>query len=182
VSSRNADCDGAGIGGDWKVGGCVAVATDSSQLVMFVVEGQRYALPLEIVDRVVRAVAVTALPEAPPIIVGVIGLQGRVVPVVDLRKRFRLERREIDIEDHFVIARSSTGAVALPVDEAEGLIKDLGGEKVPAAEIVPNLNYVREVFLLGPEMVFVLDIDTVLTDDEELVLADSLRDIEAVRA
>lgn len=47
---------------------------------------------------------------------------------------------------------------------------------------MPNLNYVAEVFLLGPEMVFVLDIDTVLTDDEELVLADSLREIEAVRA
>jgi len=160
----------------------LTAATDSSQLVMFIVERQRYALPLEMVERVVRAVAVTALPEAPPIIVGVINMQGRVVPVVDLRKRFRLERREIDIEDHFVIARSSTGAVALPVDEAEGLIRDLGGERVPAAEIVPNLNYVEEVFLLGPEMVFVLDIDTVLTDDEELVLADSLREIEAVRA
>ncbi len=148
---------------------------------MFIVDRQRYALPLSIVERVVRAVAVTALPEAPPIIIGVIGVQGRVVPVVDLRKRFRLDRRPIDIGDHFVIARSSTGAVALPVDEAEGLITDSSGEKVPAAEIVPNLNYVDEVFLLGPEMVFVLDIDTVLTDDEEFVLAESLREIEAVR-
>ncbi len=148
---------------------------------MFLVDGQRYALPLSIVERVVRAVAVTALPEAPPVIIGVIGIQGRVVPVVDLRKRFRLSPRPIDIEDHFVIARSSTGAVALPVDEAEGLITDSSGDKVPAAEIVPNLNYVDEVFLLGPEMVFVLDIDTVLTDDEEFVLTESLREIEAVR-
>jgi hypothetical protein len=44
--------------GDWKVGGCMAAATDSSQLVMFVVKRQRYALPLEIVERVVRAVSV----------------------------------------------------------------------------------------------------------------------------
>ena len=61
------------------------------------------------------------------------------------------------------------------------MIRDMV-RKFVDAEIVPNLNYVDEVFLLGPEMVFVLDIDTVLTDDEELVLADSLRDIEAVRA
>ncbi len=51
------------------MGGCLSTAvTDSSQLVVFVVDGQRYALPLEIVERVVRAVEVTPLPEAPPII------------------------------------------------------------------------------------------------------------------
>ena len=144
-------------------------------------EGQRYALPLETVERVVRAVEVTPLPEAPPIISGVINIQGRVVPVLDLRKRFHLEERAVDPEDHFVVARSATGAVALPVDEAEGLVRDLGGDQVAAAEIVPDLNYVEQVFLMGPEMVFVLAIDTVLTDDEELVLADSLRAADVVR-
>ena len=148
--------------------------TDSSQLVVFVLDGQRYALPLPAVERVVRAVEVTVLPEAPPIVTGVINIQGRVVPVVDLRKRFHLPERAVDPEDHFIVARSSTGVVALPVDEAEGLVRDLSGERVAAAEIVPDLNYVDQVFLIGPEMVFVLAIDTVLTDEEELVLADSL--------
>lgn len=141
---------------------------------MFVLDGQRYALPLPAVERVVRAVEVTVLPEAPPIVIGVINIQGRVVPVVDLRKRFHLPERAVDPEDHFIVARSSTGVVALPVDEAEGLVRDLGGERVAAAEIVPELNYVDQVFLMGPDMVFVLAIDTVLTDEEELVLADSL--------
>jgi len=139
-----------------------------------VLDGQRYALPLPAVERGVRAVEVTVLPEAPPIVTGVINIQGRVVPVVDLRKRFHLPERAVDPEDHFIVARSSTGVVALPVDEAEGLVRDLSGERVAAAEIVPDLNYVDQVFLIGPEMVFVLAIDTVLTDEEELVLADSL--------
>jgi len=148
---------------------------------VFALDGQRYALPLGTVERIVRAVEVTPLPEAPPIVLGVINVQGRVLPVVNLRKRFHLEARAIDPEDHFVVARSSTGSVALPVDEAEGLVKDLSGDKVAAAEIVPDLNYVEEVFLMGPDMVFVLAVDTVLTDDEELVLADSLRAVDAVR-
>jgi len=148
------------------------------QLVMFVVDGQRYALPLDVVERVTRSVEVTPLPEVPPIIQGAINLQGRVVPVLDLRKRFRLPAREIGTADHFVIARSSNGPVALPVDEALGLLRDMTGENLPAAEIVPNLPYVHDVFLFGPEMVFVLDIDTVLSDEEESALADSLRDLE----
>jgi len=153
-------------------------AIDTSQLVVFVVDGQRYALPLAAVDRVVRSVAVTLLPDAPAIILGVINVQGRVVPVIDLRRRFHLEERPMEVEDHLIVAESSTGTVALPVDEAQGLIRNLNGESVPAGDIVPNLNYVDQVFLYGPEMVFVLDIDTVLTDDEELALADSLRGLD----
>jgi purine-binding chemotaxis protein CheW len=156
-----------------------SVATDSSQLVIFVLDEQRYALRLDSVDRVVRAVEVTPLPEAPSIILGIINVQGRVVPVVNLRRRFHLEERPIDIEDHFVVAQSSTGQVALPVDEAQGLVKNMSGDCVPAEEIVQDLNYVDQVFLFGSEMVFVLDIDTVLTDDEELALADSLRSADA---
>jgi len=150
-------------------------ATDTSSLVVFVLDEQRYALPLMTVDRVVRSVAVTALPDAPAIILGVINVQGRVVPVIDLRKRFRLRDRPIDVDDHFIVAESATGPVALPVDEAEGLVRNLNGEAVSATDIVPNLNYVDQVFLYGAEMVFVLDIETVLTEDEELALAESLR-------
>jgi purine-binding chemotaxis protein CheW len=163
------------------VGGTLPTVATESQLVIFAVDEQRYALRLDAVDRVVRAVEITPLPEAPPIISGIINVQGRVVPVVDLRRRFHLDERPVDIEDHFIIARSSTGRVALPVDEAHGLVRDMGGELVPAEEIVPNLNYVDQVFLLGSEMVFVLDVDTVLSDDEELALADSLRSVDAAR-
>jgi len=153
-------------------------ATDTSRLVVFVLDGQRYALPLMTIDRVVRSVAVTPLPDAPPIIIGVINVQGRVVPVIDLRRRFRLPERPVDIDDHFIVAESATGPVALPVDEAEGLIRNLSGDAVPAVEIVPNLNYVDQVFLYGSEMVFVLDIETVLTEDEEIALVESLRGVD----
>jgi purine-binding chemotaxis protein CheW len=156
----------------------VSTTATDTRLVVFVLDEQRYALPLETVDRVVRAVAVTSLPDAPDIILGVINLQGRVVPVIDLRRRFRLPERPLDVDDHLIVAESATGPVALPVDEAEGLVRDLNGEAVPAADIVPNLNYVDQVFLYGSEMVFVLDIETVLTEDEELALAESLRGVD----
>jgi purine-binding chemotaxis protein CheW len=147
---------------------------DSSRLVLFVLDGQKYALPLHVVDRVLRAVEVTPLPEAPPVIAGVFSLHGRPVPVIDLRRRFKLPDRGIDVDDHFIVARSSTMLVALPVDEALGLAKGLDDERVPAADVVPDLNYVDSVVAAGAEMVFVLDIDTVLTDDEEDALGDGL--------
>jgi purine-binding chemotaxis protein CheW len=146
----------------------------NNRLVLFVLDGQKYALPLHVVDRVLRAVEITALPEAPPIIAGVFSLHGRPVPVIDLRRRFRLPERGVDVDDHFIVAQSSTMLVALPVDEALGLAKGLDEERVPAGDVVPDLNYVESVVAAGSEMVFVLDIDTVLTDDEEGALRENL--------
>lgn len=153
--------------------------TDKDRLVVFVVDDQKYALPLDVVERVVRAVEVTPLPEAPPIIAGVFSLQGRVVPVVDLRRRFRLPERAVDPDDHFVVARSSDLLVALPADEALGLVKDLGDDRVAAADVARDLTYVESVVPQGAEMVFVLDIDTVLTEDERSDLDESLSGEEA---
>ena len=147
---------------------------ENDRLVLFTIDDQKYGLPLATVDRVLRAVEVTALPEAPRIVAGVFSLQGRPVPVIDLRRRFGLPERRIDVDDHFIVAHSSTMLVALPVDEALGLARDLDDERVPAADVVPDLNYVESVVAAGAEMVFVLDIDTVLTDDEEGALRDRL--------
>lgn len=150
---------------------------ENHRLVLFILEDQKYALPLETVDRVVRAVEVTPLPEAPPIVAGIFNLQGRPVPVVDLRRRFRLAERAVDVDDHFLVARSSTMLVAFPVDEALGLVKEFDDEPVPAADVVPDLPYVASVVPSGAEMIYVLDIDTVLTDDENETLQQTLEEV-----
>lgn len=151
--------------------------SENNRLVLFIVEDQKYALPLEVVDRVVRAVEVTPLPDAPPIIAGIFNLQGRPVPVIDLRRRFKLPERPVDVDDHFVVARSSTMLVALPVDEAVGLVKEFADEPVPASDVVPELPYVESVVPSGVEMIYVLDIDTVLTDDESETLQQTLDEV-----
>lgn len=69
--------------------------TEHSQLVVFRLDAQRFALPLTAVERVVRAVAVTLLPDAPAIVLGAIDVHGRVLPVLNVRRRFNLPQREI---------------------------------------------------------------------------------------
>lgn len=62
-------------------------------LVVFRLDERRYALPLSVVERVIRAVEVTPLPKAPPIVLGAIDVQGRVVPVLNVRRRFLMPDR-----------------------------------------------------------------------------------------
>ena len=76
-------------------------------LVVFSLDDQQYALLLPVVERVINAVAVTPLPEAPDIVLGVINIYGEIIPVMNIRKRFGLPEREIDIKDQLIISRSS---------------------------------------------------------------------------
>jgi len=76
-------------------------------LVAFCLDAHRYALHLPAVERVTRIVAVTALPDAPDIVTGVVNVSGEVIAVVDIRKRFRLPDRATELSDHLIVARTS---------------------------------------------------------------------------
>ena len=91
------------------------------EILVFAVEGERYGVWTEDVREVVRAVAVSRLPGAPPIVHGVIGVRGRLVPVLDLRARFGLPRKEVDPAELFVIADAAGRMVAVRADRVEGI-------------------------------------------------------------
>ena len=97
------------------------------QCVVFCLEGQRYALHLSQVERVLSMVAVSPLPETPAVVAGVINYRGSVVPVLDLRPRFGFARREFGLTDQLLLARTTRRMLALPVDEV------LGVNEVPAS-------------------------------------------------
>jgi purine-binding chemotaxis protein CheW len=86
-------------------------------LVVFLLAEQRYALPLRMVERVLPMVAVSPLPQAPPMTLGVINLHGTVIPVVDLRRRFGFPQHEYGLAAHLLLARTTRRTLALPVDE-----------------------------------------------------------------
>jgi purine-binding chemotaxis protein CheW len=154
----------------------------ADRILVFTINDQKYAFPLSAVERIVRAVEVTPLPDAPEIVLGVIDVHGRVLPVVDMRRRFHLPARAIDPDDQFIVAQSSTIAVALPVDATLGVSEDAAEERSAAADIIPDVNYVDYVLSHDAEMIFVLDVDTVMTEDEEAALADSLQNEAAAES
>jgi CheW-like domain len=90
----------------------------SNPLVVFSLDEQRYALFLPVVERVLRIVAISPLPKAPEIVLGVLNVQGRIIPIIYLREWFSLPQREICLSDQLIIARTSRQTVAILVDSA----------------------------------------------------------------
>ena len=136
--------------------------------------GQRYALYLSAVERVVHAVEITPLPKAPAIVLGVINFGGKVIPVVNLRKRLNFNGRAIQLTDKLIIAKTSKRIIALLVDEVTGLLENTDQGMILPDSVLPNLEYVDGIIKLTDGLVLIHDLDKFLSLEEEELLTSSL--------
>ena len=150
-----------------------------SQLVGFSIENHKYAVPLLQVERIVHVVEVAPLPKAPEIVLGVINFSGRVIPVVDIRRRFRLPAKETGLYDFLIIARTSRRELAFLADTVTGVIDCPEAEIIAAAQIVPGLEYLQGVMRLKDGLIFIHDLDHFLSLDEEKSLAEAVKGLGA---
>ena len=143
---------------------------EAAEFVIFTLDELRYALHLTCVERVVRMVEITPLPKAPEIVLGVINMHGEVIPVVDIRKRFRLPIREVNLDDQMMIARTPRRLLALPVDLVKGLAEYSEEEIVVPEKIVAGTEYVEGVLKLPDGLILIHDLEKFLSLEEEKIL------------
>jgi len=143
------------------------IGTETERILVFTLGEERYALPLAVVERIVRAVEVTPLPQAPEIVLGVINAQGRIIPVVDVHRRFRLPPHERRLGDRFIIARTNRRVMALVADDVAGIREITPQEMVSAKVDLPFAGYLRGVAKLEDGLVLISDLDASLSLDEE---------------
>jgi chemotaxis signal transduction protein len=127
--------------------------------VLFLLDEQTYGLHIWEVERIVRAVEVKPIPESPPHIRGIVNVQGQVLPVVDLRTRFGRPSRDVHVDDHFIIARTGSVSLVLPVDAALGSAEIRGGSDL---EDDTKGHCLRKVVTLDGEVIYALDLERVL--------------------
>lgn len=143
-----------------------AALSSPVSLLVFTLDGERFALRAEDVERVVRAVAIAALPQAPAIVEGVINVAGAIVPVLDVRQRFRLPSRPLDPDQHFVIARAGPRTVALRVDRAEDVITVDQDAIEAASRSTPGVGYVAGIVKLEDGLLVIHDLQSFLALEE----------------
>ena len=145
-----------------------------NQLVVFTLDDQRYALLLPSVERIVQVVEITPLPKAPGIVLGVVNVQGRVIPVVNIRKRFLLPERETNLGDQLIIANTSKRPVALLTDTVNEVIEQSGESMITSEEILPGMKYIEGVVKLKDGMILIHDLNKFLSLEEEKVLDEAM--------
>lgn len=149
----------------------------SIQLVVFILDNQGFALPLSAVTRVVRAVEITPLAKAPEIVIGVVNIQGQIIPVFNIRRRFRFPDRGIKLSDQLIIAHTSKRPVCMVVDGVSGIVECPEQKIIMADEILPGMEHIEGIAKLGSGMILIHNIDKFLSLEEEEALDSAIRKI-----
>lgn len=139
---------------------------DFLQLVVFQLDDRNFAVHLDAVERVVRAVAPTVLPKAPDSVLGVINLQGRIIPVIDMRCLLNLPLREIRLSDQLLIVRTKRWLLALLVDSVIENIAREAAESTGPEKIFYGIKYVRGVVKFKDGLILIHDLDEFVADYE----------------
>src|SRR5262245_26990884 len=132
--------------------------------VVFRLDGRDHGLPLVSVDRIVRAAAVTPVPNPPASVLGVINVQGQIIPVVSMRAVHGLAERDIALSDQFIIAHTSRRAVALVVDAVIGVVDYSESDIIPADDILHDLEQVEAVSKQADGNVILHNLDKLLAN------------------
>lgn len=112
-----------------------AVSEDTSQYVLFHLGAERYGLPIENIQSIIRYEAPTSVPHAPEGVEGVINLRGQVIPVVDLQCCLLGVVSTPVATTRVIVSESTSGLVGLLVDSVIEVINIAASEIRPAPDV-----------------------------------------------
>ena len=134
------------------------------QVVGFRVGKEHFGVPIELVHEIVRIMEITSVPDAPDFIEGVINLRGKIIPVIDLRKRFAEKTITSSKKNRILVAEIMGKIVGLVVDAASEVVK------IPPTDIEPppnvfgesEINYVTGVGKIGNKLIILVDLGKIM--------------------
>lgn len=126
--------------------------------------GEEYGVPISQVQEIVRVGGITRVPNAPPYMEGVINLRGRVLPVLNLRKRLKISAGTIDKGSRIVVTEVGTKVLGLLVDAVSHVIKVPAGfiESAPEEVLEVDTDYITGVGKLTDRLIIMLDLEKLL--------------------
>ncbi|HTY37420.1 MAG TPA: chemotaxis protein CheW [Bacteroidota bacterium] len=138
------------------------------QLVSFKIGGEEFGVDILRVQEINRMMDVTKIPNAPSFVDGVINLRGKVIPVIDLRSRLGMERKERDTNTRIVVIEVHRRIVGFVVDSVSEVLRIPRSVTEPPPSIAGGVNedYITAVGKLEDRLLILLDLERILRPDE----------------
>lgn len=138
------------------------------QLVTFKLGGEEFGVDILKVQEIIRMMPITKVPNAPVFVEGVINLRGKVIPVIDMRKRFGMSKTDYNNETRIEVMDLQGQIVGFVVDAVREVlrIKESTIEPPPAVVAGIGSEYMRGVGKLNDRLLILLDLDKLLSESE----------------
>ncbi|MDC0663414.1 chemotaxis protein CheW [Marinobacter sp. SS21] len=147
------------------------MAESEQYLLEFGLGDMRYALELQDVCRVLRAVAISPLPASPSIVKGVVNVAGQLLAVVDLRARLGLPKKSLEIEDRLIWVTAAGYDLLLPVDTVQTVQGYLPDAIAPATDVPEPAPLLKGLVRLPDGVMLIQDLTGLLELPEREALA-----------
>ena len=142
--------------------------------------GELLAFDVGAVERVLRYTPPLALPNSAPWLRGVIGISGRLLPVLDLRERLGLPTAPPDASHRIVVLAAESGRIGFIVDGVEDVAAVDRASVEPAPEVYRGLAraFVQGILRRGSQLYILLDADHLVTSQERLALHAAVEELQ----
>lgn len=149
---------------------------EEQQLVVFQLGAELYGVEIARVHEIIRLQTVTRVPRAPAFVDGVINLRGKVIPVVDLRRRFGLASADHSRASRIVVVEIGDQVVGVVVDGVSEVLRVNTAVVEPPSPVVAGIDseYLNGIAKLPDRLVILLDLDRILARDERRALESAL--------
>jgi len=134
-----------------------------NKILVFTLMKQNYAIDIFSVEKCIQAVEIMPVPENIATLLGVINFHGRVIPVLDIRKKLGLPFVEINIDNYIVIVNISGRLISFIADTIVGVIEFRYAETVPSADILPLMHNIDGILKINGDMILIHDLEKALS-------------------
>lgn len=142
------------------------------QLVSFNIGTEEFGVDILKVQEINKLVQITKVPNAPVFVEGVINLRGRVIPIVDLRTRLGMPKKEHDKNTRSIVVEIEGKTIGFVVDSVNEVLRIPVSitEAPPAIVAGIDSSYITSVAKMDDRLLILLDLDRILTVEEKKLI------------
>jgi Chemotaxis signal transduction protein len=136
------------------------------QLVSFTIGEEEFGVDILKVQEIIRMVNITQVPNSPSYVDGVINLRGKVIPIIDLRARIGITRREHNNSTRIIVVDLDGRTVGFIVDSVSEVLRIPRNITEPPPALTTGIDsaYITSVAKLEDRLIILLDLEKVLTE------------------
>jgi purine-binding chemotaxis protein CheW len=144
-----------------------------NQIVVFELASEQFGVNIAVVESIIKMQGITGMPHAPGFVEGVTNLRGKVLPVIDLHKRFGLPTRPADKNSRIIVVAVQGKEVGMIVDGVSEVLTlpEQVVEAAPAIATTVDSAFITGIAKLDGRLVILLDLECVLSGQEQAELA-----------
>ncbi|MBD5558724.1 MAG: chemotaxis protein CheW [Desulfovibrio sp.] len=143
------------------------------QLVTFSIGDEEFGVNILKVQEIIRTMEITKVPRAPEFVEGVINLRGKVIPIIDLRRRFGLAPKAHDKNTRIIVIEINNIIVGFVVDAVSEVLRIPASTVEPPPPVVAGVesDYISGVGQLQDRLLIMLDLDKLLSSEDVEMLS-----------